>query len=224
MSTFKPTWLYIKQHNVTKLKYFGKTTKPSPLEYLGSGLHWRRHLTLHGADISTTWCKLFNNREELIEFAISFSEENRIVESEEWANIKPENGLDGGSQLGRTLSESCRKKLSDAGKKRVQSATTKEKISASKIGKERHPFSQSWKDNLSANHRSKHGYVLNHSEKTKKQIAEKLEKPVYCITNDTTYATRKEAAKILNVKVSNINACVGGFQKTTNGYAFRAVK
>ena len=24
---FKPTWLYIKQHNTTGLKYFGKTTK-----------------------------------------------------------------------------------------------------------------------------------------------------------------------------------------------------
>jgi hypothetical protein len=31
---FKPTWLYIKQHTVTGLKYFGKTTR-NPEKYKG---------------------------------------------------------------------------------------------------------------------------------------------------------------------------------------------
>lgn len=38
--------LYIKTHNTTGLKYFGKTTK-DPYKYLGSGKHWRAHLKIH---------------------------------------------------------------------------------------------------------------------------------------------------------------------------------
>ena len=38
----KPTYLYIKQHSVTKLKYFGKTTKKDPVKYLGSGIYCKK--------------------------------------------------------------------------------------------------------------------------------------------------------------------------------------
>jgi hypothetical protein len=43
---FKPTFLYIKTHSVTGLKYFGKTTK-DPFRYKGSGVYWVRHLKVH---------------------------------------------------------------------------------------------------------------------------------------------------------------------------------
>jgi len=33
----KPTYLYIKEHSKTGLKYFGKTTKSDPTVYDGSG-------------------------------------------------------------------------------------------------------------------------------------------------------------------------------------------
>lgn len=220
MNTFKPTWLYIKQHNLTGLKYFGKTTKKDPYKYKGSGLYWRRHINVYGDNISTPWTKLFNDQEELITFAINFSVDNNIVDSSEWANVKIENGLDGGSQKGRILSESCRRKLSIAGKKRKQTEITKEKISKSKQGKKRKPFSQQWKDNLSANHRSKKGYVLKVSNETKQKISNSLTKPVYCVTNNTWYNSRAEAAKILGLKVGNIGHCVNGYQKSTGGYIF----
>ena len=93
---FKPTWLYIKQHNDTGLKYFGKTIKKDPVKYLGSGIHWTRHLEKHGKNISTIWTKLFTDKDSLIDFALKFSEENKIVESSEWANLKVEDGLMGG--------------------------------------------------------------------------------------------------------------------------------
>lgn len=35
--------LYVKIHNVTGLKYFGKTTK-DPFKYRGSGKYWLAHL------------------------------------------------------------------------------------------------------------------------------------------------------------------------------------
>jgi hypothetical protein len=92
---FKPTYLYIKQHNDTGLKYFGKTTS-NPEKYKGSGLYWTAHLKSHGNNVSTIWYERFNDKESLTEYAIAFSKENNIVESTEWANLKPENGLDGG--------------------------------------------------------------------------------------------------------------------------------
>jgi hypothetical protein len=92
----KPTYLYIKQHTKTGLKYFGKTTKEDPVTYLGSGLHWKRHIKKHGEFVETIWYKLFTDEKSLIEYALNFSKENNIVESKEWANLKNENGLDGG--------------------------------------------------------------------------------------------------------------------------------
>lgn len=99
-SSFKPTWLYIKRHNKTGLKYFGKTTK-DPNKYLGSGKYWLRHLKEHTEDITTIWCERFDNPDLLTEFASFFSEIFDIVNSVDkngkkvWANMIPENGLDG---------------------------------------------------------------------------------------------------------------------------------
>ena len=97
---FKPTWLYIKQHNTTGLKYFGKTTK-DPKVYLGSGKYWLRHLKEHSEDITTVWCEEFTDMDQLVEFATFFSEFHNIVDAVDsrgkkiWANMIPENGLDG---------------------------------------------------------------------------------------------------------------------------------
>jgi hypothetical protein len=89
------TYLYVKQHRITGLKYFGKTSTNNPYVYLGSGLHWRRHLTVHGPDVETLSVWEFINQKECEEFALKFSIKNKIVESAEWANLKLENGKDG---------------------------------------------------------------------------------------------------------------------------------
>ena len=99
-SPYKPTWLYVKQHNQTGLKYFGKTQK-DPSKYLGSGKYWLRHLKEHGENITTIWCERFDDPELLKEFALFFSEVFNIVnaldntDKKVWANMIPENGLDG---------------------------------------------------------------------------------------------------------------------------------
>lgn len=93
----KPTYLYIKEHTKTGLKYFGKTTKQDPVSYLGSGKIWTNHIKKHGKEfVKTTWYQLFTDEKELIEYAINFSSQNNIVESDAWANLKTENGFDGG--------------------------------------------------------------------------------------------------------------------------------
>lgn len=91
---FVPTYLYIKQHMVTGLKYFGKTTY-DPHTYKGSGLYWKRHLDKHGGDVTTVWAELFTDKAQLVEYALKFSVDNDIVASAEWANLIAENGLDG---------------------------------------------------------------------------------------------------------------------------------
>lgn len=93
--SFNPTYLYTKTHNVTGLKYFGKTVK-DPFVYQGSGTYWLRHINQHGNNVSTNIIGYYTDKEECIKAATEFSKRNNIVESKEWANLCPENGTDGG--------------------------------------------------------------------------------------------------------------------------------
>ena len=131
----KTTYLYIKQHNITGLKYFGKTTKEDPIKYLGSGIHWKRHIKKHGIEhVKTLWCQPFDSEESLVEYATNFSQENNIVESKEWANLKGENGLDGGFDKGwwtETQIENFRQKQKDRWAKGL---VDPEKLRLSRIG------------------------------------------------------------------------------------------
>lgn len=99
-TTFVPTFLYIKQHIKTGKLYFGKTIK-DPEKYVGSGVHWKRHIAKHGKEFVTTlWYCLFLDEDALTEFAINFSVQEHIVKSTLWANQILENGIDGGSAPG----------------------------------------------------------------------------------------------------------------------------
>lgn len=139
-----PTVLYIKQHSITGLKYFGKTTKKDPYKYNGSGVHWMRHIKKHGREyIVTLWVSEPYTESDIIsEFALKFSKDNNIVESNDWANLMPENGLDGGCN-GRIITAETRAKLSS----RITSEETKAKQSAALKGK---PKSEEHKAKLSA--------------------------------------------------------------------------
>lgn len=122
MKDFQPTFLYIKQHNITGLKYFGKTVELDPVKYKGSGKRWQHHLKKHGNDVSTIWYQRFTDKDELKKFSLRFSEENNIVESKDWANLKPEDGLWGGGVKGIKLgpmSEEHKQKIRNAVKKKL---------------------------------------------------------------------------------------------------------
>ncbi len=95
---FYPTYLCIKQHSITGMLYFCKSTKDHQgmLNYKGSGKYWRDHIKKHGREhVVTLWYCLFYNKEDMISFATQFSEQEKITESENWANLRNENGLDG---------------------------------------------------------------------------------------------------------------------------------
>jgi hypothetical protein len=91
---FKPTYLYIKTHNTTGLKYFGKTIT-DPNTYKGSGTVWTRHIKKHGYDVTTEILGYYTDKQECLTAAVEFSNSNNIVESKEWANLRLET-LDGG--------------------------------------------------------------------------------------------------------------------------------
>lgn len=89
--------LYIATQNKTGLKYFGKTLKYSTEDtlqkyYHGSGLYWRRHLNIHGDDVTMEIYGIYDIN-KVKEVALNFSEENNIVESKEWANLISESGV-----------------------------------------------------------------------------------------------------------------------------------
>ena len=88
-------YLYKKTHRTTGLKYLGKTTASDPHLYPGSGKYWSHHLKKHGFDYDTEILKECTTPEEIREWGEYYSTLWNIVESDEWANLKPEMG-DGG--------------------------------------------------------------------------------------------------------------------------------
>ena len=161
----KPTRLYIKQHAITGLKYFGKTVKDNVSSYHGSGKYWKSHIKAHGVShVNTLWVSdYFTEKEDLVEFASFFSEIFDIAKSSEWANLKEENGLDGhptgvefsdetrrkisNALTGKTRPESVRLKIAEANRNRSEESL--QKMRKSLTGKKRKPFSEETRKKMS---------------------------------------------------------------------------
>ncbi len=95
---FKPTLLIVKEHNITGLRYFHKTTKLDKVDtYAGSGKYWLRHLKKYGNDWRNLWVsEVFYDKNLCEEFALAFSELHQVDTSDKWANLILENGINGG--------------------------------------------------------------------------------------------------------------------------------
>ena len=91
----KKHYLLLKTHNKTGLKYLCYTTKADPEKYPGSGKRWRNHLRTHGKDLSTEILGAFDNEEQLKALGRHYSELWNVVDSDEFANLRIEEG-DGG--------------------------------------------------------------------------------------------------------------------------------
>ena len=89
-------YLYLKQHRITGLKYFGRTTSRNPFKYKGSGTRWGYHCNKHGWEhVITLDVWGFDSQAECTEFAIRYSLTNNIVESCDYANLEIEDGKNG---------------------------------------------------------------------------------------------------------------------------------
>ena len=133
---FKPTYLYIKQHSITKKCYFGKTSKKDPYKYLGSGTYWKAHLRVHGKQyVETLWAKLFIEEEECNKIAILFSTQQDIVNSDRWLNLIPESGTQGGLPIGFKHTAETKLKIASSLIGREVTKETRIKISAVQKGR-----------------------------------------------------------------------------------------
>jgi hypothetical protein len=101
-------YLLVKTHSKTGLKYLCKTTKRKYEKYSGSGVYWRQHLKVHGKEHSTELIRECSSKEELREWGLHYSALWNVSDSEEWANLIPE---DGGSEEAGKLGAAQTKKL-----------------------------------------------------------------------------------------------------------------
>lgn len=149
------------------LNYLGSTTNINPLKYKGSGIYWRNHLKKHkieSHEVKTVILFKTFDKKALREAGLYYSTLYNVVESKLWANLIPETG-DG--VLKAKLTEEHKRKISDAGKGRVISPETREKLRKAHLGKKHR---KETKLKLSLAKKGKNG--PKHSEKTRKKISE----------------------------------------------------
>ena len=96
--------LMIKTHNKTNLKYLCYTRSEGEKysSYKGSGKYWKKHLKKYGDDITTELIFETEDKERFVAEARKKSIEFNIVESEDWANLKLEEG-DGGDTVSNKM-------------------------------------------------------------------------------------------------------------------------
>jgi hypothetical protein len=91
-------YLYKKTHTKTNLQYLG-FTKHNPYRYKGSGKYWCLHIDKHGNDVQTEILFETESKQKIQELGSYYSILWNIVNSPDWANLKPESG-DGGGVTG----------------------------------------------------------------------------------------------------------------------------
>lgn len=161
-------YLYKKTHNITGLKYLGKTSATDPHKYTGSGTIWIRHIKKHGYDVTTEILQECNSNEELRIWGKHYSELWNVVSDSSWANLKAEEG-DGGARKGqvawnkgifgiykRTPEANARQSARQTGTTRKPlSDETKAKIREKLLGKKKGPTSDVTKARISFTKKSR---------------------------------------------------------------------
>ena len=132
----KPARLYIKQCPHCGLKYFGKSVRQDIEKYPGSGVRWTSHLAKHKVKAVHLWNSDWHHDTSIKRFALKFSRMNKIVGSNAWANLREEDGLEGGNTFSgrRHTPETIEKMKLAAIKRPPHSTETRNKIAKSKKG------------------------------------------------------------------------------------------
>lgn len=195
----KLTYLYIKIHNKTGLKYLGKTSAKDPIKYEGSGKYWKNHINKHGYDVKTVILFSSTDIDEIRHIGTGYSRLLKIVESKRWANLKEENG-DGGWEycnsspeiidkrsrwarennpfIGTTLSEETKQKIRDARAKQIMLPRSRESVEKGLKSREWYKHSEETKQKMSEAHKGipnpNKGVPLSEEHKRSLSIGQKL--------------------------------------------------
>lgn len=178
-------YLYVKTHNKTGLKYLGKTEK-DPFIYKGSGKYWKRHIQKYGYDVTTEIIYQSDSPENISEKGIYYSELWNIVESSDWANMRPETG-DGGdtskhidyNKRTKTFLESGYKHSAETNSKAVAARRNSDNYihmkseNQKRIQKGIHNFQLEWKcEHCGAIGKNQTNYIRWHGDKCKRKKGE----------------------------------------------------
>lgn len=195
-------------HNVTGLKYFCKTAQLTTLQYYkGSGHYWKRHLKIHGRDISVGVLGVYFDEARCRNAAKEFSELHDIVENSAWANLIAENGIDG----------------APAGVAHPMFGKP-----SSSLGQKRPWVSRSGADNpmwgKPSPMRGKHNVGASKAHKGRPRPIGGGKKPHAVIRIgdvEIRYASVADAARALGKTRAGINRCCSGKAKTAHGFKWR---
>jgi hypothetical protein len=205
---FMPTLLLVKKHNLTGKKYFCKTTRLDIAHwYLGSGIHWKRHLKVHGKNVTTGVLGFYLDKQKCVDAALAFSKENNIVESDEWLNLIEENGLSGAGA--GEQHHMWGKTHPDKGSKRPN--VGKSGSNNPMYGK---PSAMRGKSNLGAS--------LAHKGRKRPEGGGKKPHAVVGMKDgkEHHFESVADAARFINGSRSSINKCCNGKAKTGGGYTW----
>lgn len=230
-------FLYVKEHVNTGLKYLGMTSK-NPFKYSGSGLHWKRHLKLHGKQHRTEIICECESLKEISEKGLYYSELWNIVDSSEWANIKPETGA--GAPSGKyhhyssKSSEYNKTRHPLYGKKHSDESIEKNRLSNS--GKNNSMYNTVWINDGKINKKIrkeeavpngwKIGRIISYSDKFGKTNKLNDKNPNYDFTVRTfqhksgiiEHCTRRELINKYDLRESSVSQLIKGKLKSTNGW------
>jgi hypothetical protein len=226
---FVPTRLAIKE--LAGVKYFCKSIVENIRSYPGSGIVWKDRIKKYGKkNIKTLWVSdWYNCPYEIQKIALDFSKENQIVESSEWANLKPENGLDGGKNSPESNiknSESVRKYFSENpdARKNISENQLSRWSEESYVENQRKKQGESW-DNPDI--RSKRVKSMNDTRSSSEYIASvtgsnnpRYDHTIYSFTNGEIVVklTQQEFIKKFNLTQSRVTLLVRGKTKVHKGW------
>lgn len=172
-------YLYVKTHNVTGLKYLGKTESNDPHKYPGSGTYWKSHLRKHGKDYRTEIIKECQTKDEFTYWGLFYSKLWNVVESNDWANLKEETGDAHGK-----LSLESRRKIAKAG---VGREPWNKGMLGFRAGNNHHFYGKSRTEQdrkkISENRKGKSTGPRSHTDETKEKI--KSARQLQTMSNET---------------------------------------
>jgi hypothetical protein len=203
---FAPTALLVLTHNVTGLKYFCKTTRIKNLHwYKGSGIYWKRHMRVHGRDVSAGVVGIYNDKDRCMAAALAFSEKYDIVNSDEWANLAVENGINGAG---------AGKLNHRYGKPHPNKGGTRPDLKGRYVGAANPMFGKP------SPMRGKHNAGASAALKGRPRPigGGKPPRPVIRLNDGVKFASVAEAALSLQGSRSGITQCCMGKAKTAHGY------